>query len=627
MTTPISSLSHDELKQYPYKKLRYIEPTLDLTKNEDGSFLLRSKTNLNRLEQSIPHLFSRQAQRFPDRLWLSQKDSSGSWKGVSYAEFDQQTDSVAQWMLDNNLGQSTPLMILSENSIAHGVMIMAAMKAKVPVSSVSAPYSLMDKTLSKLEKVVDVLKPALIFAECGERYAHALADVDDGHRKIIVADNPLASMHQLADLMTTQVRNVTDSVAAIDMDTVAKAMFTSGSTGEPKCVIQTQEVLCAQVASIDSIFINDDPEAYAPISLQWMPWSHVSAGNISYHEAILKGGSIYIDDGKPIKGLFDKTLDNLRGLSTSVFGSAPLGLSWLVSALENDEKLQSIFFAELEAIAFGGSALPQDVADRIQRLSVANTGMRIPIISMYGSTETQGITATYWGTDIPGVIGLPMPGLDLKLTPESGKFGVSAKGPTVMKEYYEQGELTRSAFDDDGFFNLGDAAKFADDNPIEGLIFDGRISEDFKLLSGTWVSTVSVKSELLIGLGSLIKDLIICGENRLFICALAWIDLQAVHEYFNVNHLSLEELLRHPELTRELKERLDRYNQQSKGSSARVNKLVLLSSDPSMNDSEINEKGYINPKAVVAHRASLVESVYRSKSDEHVMTDIDFTEC
>ncbi len=604
-------LSLSELADYPYRELLFVRPELQIKKHEDGSILLESPIALKPLEKSIPHLFKRQAQRFPNRVWLAEKSPSGGWSELSYQEFDQRSDSIAQWMLDRGFNQATPLMVLSENSLAHGLMIMGAMKAQVPVASISAPYSLMDASLSKLKMVTAKLQPTLVFAQCAERYANALSELDEGQRTLIVANKAHDDLIDFDSILTTPVVSVEQSIEQITHDTIAKTMFTSGSTGTPKCVVQTQGVLCSQVAGIESISVNNDPENYSPISLQWMPWSHVSAGNISYHEAILKGGAIYIDDGKPIPGLFDKTIDNLRGLSTSVFGSAPLGLSWLATALENDSGLQAVFFKKLEAIAYGGSALPEDIATRIQRLAVANTGKRVPLISMYGSTETQGVTATYWATEIPGVIGLPMPGMQIKLVPVASKLEVRVKGGTVMREYLGDKQLTEDSFDEQGFFKLGDAARFADaSDPLQGLVFDGRISEDFKLLSGTWVSTVNVKSKLLKSAGKLLRDVVVCGENQLFVSALAWLDKLAAQAL--VGELAIGELIQHPALQEALQASLDDYNEQSQGSSMKVKTLVLLTEDASMAASEVNEKGYVNTKVVARNRQSVLDAVYAS---------------
>jgi len=618
-------LSAAEVASYPYQDMPYVAVQLDIRELQDGSYLLHTPIDLKPAEKSIPHLFARQAQRYPDRIWLAEKENANDWYELSYASFDKKSDSVAQWLLNQHFGPDTPLMVLSENSLSHALMIMGAMKARVPVASISAPYSLMDPSLQKLKLVTGILKPKIIFAQCAERYGNALDELEKAGHKIICQDNISQakedSFVDITELFSTPIENVAESIAQINHDTIAKYMFTSGSTGTPKCVVQTQGILCGQVAGLDSIKANLNPDEYQPRSLQWMPWSHVSAGNIAYHEAMLVGGSIYIDDGKPVPGLFDKTIENLRGLSTSVFGSAPLGLSWLATALEQDVELQEVFFKELEAIAYGGSALPEDIALRLQRLSIANTGKRVPIISMYGSTETQGITATYWATDIPGVIGLPMPGMTLKLVPSASKLEVRAKGPTVMQSYLDEPALSAESFDDDGFFKLGDAARFADQNdPLQGLVFDGRISEDFKLLSGTWVSTVSIKAKLLKSMGSLIRDLVVCGENQAFVCALAWLDKAAAKEFAKSESDDTESAI-NTVLRAELQQPLDRYNKQNPGSSNQVKSLLLLNKDASMALGEVNEKGYINSKLLAKNRQHLLTEIYAEPSKVGVIEE------
>ena len=601
---------------YPFRAMPYHPPGVRCTRHEDGTITLASTIPLVDVEPGIAQLFRERARRHPQRLWLAEKNAAGAWAEITYGRFDEQSDRIAQWLLDRDMGQHTPLMILSENSLAHALLTMGAMKAQVPVAPVSAPYSLLDPQFRKLRTVVEVLQPAAVFAECAERYAGALVQVDDGKRCLIV-NKPGGTAHTTVEdiLGTTAGDQVAESMDRIDADTIAKYMFTSGSTGTPKCVVQTQHMLCAQVAGLKSIrAVTTDNY---PVSLQWMPWSHVSAGNISYHEAILNGGSIYIDDGRPMPGLFEKTLANLRDISTTVFGSVPLGLGWLATALEADPALQATFFKQLEAIAYGGSALPENISRRLQLLSIRNTGRRIPIISMYGSTETQGITATYWPTDTPGIIGLPMPGMTLKLVPCANKLEVRVKGPTVLTQYLGQPALTRSSFDEDGFFKLGDAAKFIDDtDPVKGLLFDGRISEDFKLLSGTWVSTVAVKGELLKAFGNLIRDLVVCGENRSFVSALVWLDPAVAAEFAGEDNAEPQQLICHPRIEQYLREKLMAYNDLNPGSSTAVKTVMILQEGPSLAKSEINEKGYINAAVLTANRHALLESVYRDKPGE-----------
>lgn len=626
MTTFNPELTAAQLAAYPYRKLNYVQPELAVQAHADGSYTLSCPIALKPPPRSIPHLFKQKAKAYPERVWLAEKDQHGRWTECSYRHFDRHSDSVAQWLLDQGYGEASPMLVLSENSVAHALIIMGAMKARVPVTSVSAAYSLLDESLTKLKVVVDLLRPQLIFAECAQRYGRALAELADPERVQITAANAHEPILELGALLETQVTTVSESIDGITHDTVAKNMFTSGSTGTPKCVVHTQGILCAQVAAIDSISVNEDPANYSPVSLQWMPWSHVSAGNISYHEAMLKGGAIYIDDGKPVPGLFDKTIQNLRSISTSVFGSAPLGLSWLATALEEDPALQAAFFKELEAIAYGGSALPEDVALRIQRLAVANTGKRIPIVSMYGSTETQGITATYWATEVAGVIGLPTPGTQVRLVPTAGKLEVRVKGGTVMREYLGEPGLTQAAFDDRGYFKMGDAARFADPlDPSQGLVFDGRISEDFKLLSGTWVSTAAIKAKLLACMGRLVRDMVICGENQLYVSALAWLDLRAARELAPGAEGDAADLTINPAVRTALQAGLDQYNAENPGSSSRVKSVVLLLREASLATGEINEKGYVNTKLVAQNRRLVLDKVYRHDEGLGVISEASLT--
>ncbi len=282
---------------------------------------------------------------------------------------------------------------------------------------------------------------------------------------------------------------VVESMDRIDHGTVAKYLFTSGSTGMPKGVIQTQGMMCAVVAAQEALRTEASDPGEIPESLEWMPWNHISAGNITFNNALNAGGTIYLDAGKPLPGMFDETIRNLRDIQPLGFGSAPIAFGWLADAMERDPQLRDHFFAKMRLVGYGGATLSQDIYERFQALSIAATGQRIPLTTMYGATETQGITVVHWLTERVGLIGLPLPGITLKLVPNGTKLEVRVKGPTVTPGYLARPDLTEAAFDEDGFYSLGDAAKFIDDSdPEKGLVFDGRVTEDFKLDSGTWVS-------------------------------------------------------------------------------------------------------------------------------------------
>ncbi len=385
----------------------------------------------------------------------------------------------------------------------------------------------------KLKHVAATAKPKMIFAEQGPYYSRALAAIA-GEGVEIVTAMPISDRETIAydDLIKTQTSsNVRASMDAIDHDTVAKYLFTSGSTGMPKGVVQTHGMMCAVIAAQEGL--RDDPAdtGEIPQSLDWMPWNHISAGNITFNNALNNGGTIYLDAGKPLPGLFDETIRNLREVTPLVFGSAPIAFGWLADAMERDTALRDKFFSKMRYVGYGGATLSQDIYERFQKLAIAATGQRIPITTMYGATETQGITVVHWLTDRVGLIGLPLPGLTLKLVPNGAKLEVRVKGATVTPGYLNREDLTNAAFDEEGYYCLGDAAKFVDENdPEKGLVFDGRVTEDFKLDSGTWVSVGTLRANAVAAASPLIQDCVVCGQDKPFIGLLAWPNVSAAKQ-------------------------------------------------------------------------------------------------
>jgi feruloyl-CoA synthase len=392
------------------------------------------------------------------------------------------------------------------------------------------------------------------------------------------------------------------SIAAIDGATVAKYMLTSGSTGTPKAVVHTQGMLRAQIASVDAVRQTHDDTQSIPISLNWMPWSHVSAGNMSFHENLLEAGTLYLDNGKPLPGMFEETLRNLREVSPTLYGCAPIGYAWLADAMERDAALRRSFFRNLQSMIYGGAALPRPVYERIQALAVAETGERIPFMSVYGSTEASSVTLTYQENVASGMIGLPAPGVEIKLVPRGGKLALYVRGDAVFKEYLGQPDLTAAAFDDEGYFHTGDAAKFLDDGaPEQGLVFDGRTSEDFKLTSGTWVAAGNVRLNLLSAVDKMFADVVVCGENRAYLTAMAWLNGATPGE-------TQADLVAAA---------IARYNAANPGSSTRIRRVLLLDAPPAAD--EISEKGSINQRLAMARRAGDVERLYEDPAGPSVI--------
>jgi feruloyl-CoA synthase len=603
----------------PFKSLPMKPASIETVRKADGTVYLSSRHAMGTMPRSIAHLFEEKAAAYPDRRFIGERTpmpdgTTGEWRFITYGEANAAANAVAQALLDRGLGQNAPLMILSGNSIRHAVMMLGAMKARVPVAPVSVAYSLMSADHGKLKHVAATAKPKMIFAEQGPFYSRALAAIA-GDGVDIVTAMPISDRETIAydDLIKTQPSNdVRASMDAIDHETVAKYLFTSGSTGMPKGVVQTHGMMCAVIAGQEGLRDEPADTSEIPQSLDWMPWNHISAGNITFNNALNNGGTIYLDAGKPLPGLFDETIRNLREVTPFVFGSAPIAFGWLADAMERDAALRDKFFSKMRYVAYGGATLSQDIYERFQTLAIASTGQRIPITTMYGATETQGITVVHWLTDRVGLIGLPLPGLTLKLVPNGTKLEVRIKGPTVTPGYLNRTDLTNAAFDEEGYYCLGDAAKFVDENdPEKGLIFDGRVTEDFKLDSGTWVSVGTLRAAAVAAASPLIQDCVVCGQDKPFVALLAWPNISAAKEIAGDASLSgLAAIVAHPKVREFVRDKFAAHNKESSGSSARVRRVILMTEPPSIDGNEITDKGYVNQRAALERRHKLVDMLF-----------------
>jgi feruloyl-CoA synthase len=598
----------------PFKELPLLPPKIYSQARADGSYIIRSLYDLGPQHRSIAHLLEERASQHPNRNLLAQRTPQGPWRYITYGEANQKANAVAQALLDRKLGPQTPLLILSGNSIEHAVMMLGAMKARVPVAPVSVAYSLFSQDHGKLRHVAQLTKPKMVFVDNGPLYAKALQALDLASVEVVTVvsapDVPSTSYESL--LQTNAGPGVRASMEKIDHATVAKYLFTSGSTGMPKGVIQTHGMMCAVVAGQESLRAEPPDPDEIPESLEWMPWNHISAGNIGFNGNLNAGGTVYLDNGKPIPGMFDETIRNLREISPLVFGSAPIAFTMLADAMERDDALRDKFFAKLRYMGYGGATLSDDLYDRMQALAIKSTGRRIPLTTMYGATETQGITVVHWITERVGLIGLPLPGITLKLVPNGQKLEVRVKGPTVTPGYLNRPDLTEEAFDEEGFYKLGDAAKFVDPlEPAKGLIFDGRVTEDFKLSSGTWVSVGTLRADIVAAVSPLVQDCVIAGLDKEYIAVLAWPNLAAAREICPDKDLKTpDELLRSEAVVGFVRERLAKHNKGAGGSSGKVARIMLMTEPPSIDGHEITDKGYVNQRATLERRAKLVAALY-----------------
>jgi feruloyl-CoA synthase len=608
-----------QVNQPAFKPLPMKAPDVETVRKPDGTVYLTSRHALGEMHRSIAHLFEQRAAAHSDRRFIAERTpipggGTGEWRAITYGEMNARADAIAQALLARGLGQDAPLMVLSGNSIAHASMMLGAMKARVPVAPVSVAYSLMSGDHGKLRHVFETTKPKMIFAEQGPFYARALAALPlDGVEVVTVM--PIDGATPYADLLKVNAGPaVAESMAKVDHDTVAKYLFTSGSTGMPKGVIQTHRMMCAVVAAQEALRTEAHDPDEIPESLEWMPWNHISAGNIGFNNAMNAGGTIYLDAGKPLPGMFDETIRNLRDITPLGFGSAPIAFGWLAEAMERDPSLRDHFFAKMRMVAYGGATLSQDIYERIQALSIAATGERIPFTTMYGATETQGVTVVHWLTERVGLIGLPLPGITLKLVPNGTKLEVRVKGPTITPGYLNREDLTQKAFDEEGFYSLGDAARFVDESdPEKGLVFDGRVTEDFKLDSGTWVSVGTLRAQAVAAASPLVFDCVVCGQDKPFVAALAWPNVQAAMQLTGKSNI--DEVLADPKLRDFVRDKFAVHNKAQSGTSSRIKRVLLMAEPPSIDGHEITDKGYVNQRATLERRKTLVDRLYQGGAD------------
>ena len=609
----------DTLAQVPFKPIEFLSRDVEVERRADGTVILQSRHRLKPHEKHVPAFVAKWATEAPDRVWLAQRRGPArDWLKVTYAEARKQIDSITQALLDRGFGPDKAVMILSSNSIEFALLTMAAMQARAPVAPVSPAYSVMSQDHAKLKYVFDLIKPGLVFVQNGEIYAGALDALNLDGVIIVHVDKPPPKRQSLpfSELVATRATEaVQRSLDQIGPTTVGKFLFTSGSTGMPKAVINTQEMMCANIAMGQMARVRqaEDP---SPVQLDWLPWNHTMGGNATFQGNLAEGGTTYIDDGKPLPGLFEETLRNLREVSPTSFANVPAGYAMLATALEKDESLAKKFFKNLNSLAYGGATLPDDLYERMETLAVKHTGYRLPFVTGWGSTETAPTATTvHWASERVGLIGLPFPGVKLKMVPtgEEGRYELRLKSVIVTPGYYKRPDLTAQMFDEEGFYKIGDAGRFVDPNdPSWGLIFDGRVVEDFKLMSGTFVLVGTLRTTAIAAATPVLQDAVVCGEGREHVGLLGFPNFAACRKVAGDNDMKLsnEALLAHPAVIETVKSGLARMNAEGKGSSMRVQRVLLMTEAPSVDGHEITDKGYINQRATLERRKALVEKLY-----------------
>ncbi len=565
---------------------------VSVIRRDDGAVFLRSPHVLGPYPRNLTERLERWAREAPERAFAAQRDPAGGWRTLTYAEAHARVRRIGEALLARGLSTERPVAVLSENSLEHLLLALAAMHVGVPCAPVSPAYSLLSKDYAKLRYVFGLATPGLVFAQDEARFAKAIGAAVPKGTEVIFGER-FASLESLAPSA-----RVDEAHARTGPDTIAKFLFTSGSTGEPKAVINTQRMLCSnqQMLAQALPYLTE----VAPVLVDWLPWHHTAGGNHNIGIVLYHGGTLYIDEGKPVPGLIEKTVRNLREVGPTIYFNVPRGYEALLPHLRTDEVLRKTFFGRLGLMQYAAAVLPQPVWEAYEALAAETCGERILWITGYGATETAPFAmSTNRGAARAGTVGLPVDGLEMKLAPVNDKLEARFRGPGITPGYWRQPELTRAAFDEEGYYRTGDAMSFLDpEDPAGGLEFDGRLAEDFKLTTGTWVSVGPLRARLGAAGAPYVQDSVITGHDRDEVCALVFPSAQASRE------MTRDALRVH------LQRALDRLAADSTGSSNRIARALLLEEPPSIDAGEVTDKGSINQRAVLRTRADLVEILY-----------------
>ena len=612
----------------PLRAISFGDPEVTIDRRDDGTIYLRPKIALGDYPVRLTDRLHHWAKAEPNRVFMAERVAGGGWRQITYAQLLALSRRTGSALLARDLSAEKPIVILSGNSIDHALVAFGALYAGIPFCPVSPAYSLVSKDFGKLAYLMKLLTPGLVFADDATKFADALfANVPDATE--IAASRggvPGRQITMLSDLLANQEHPGLDpgldaAHAAIGPDTIAKFLLTSGSTGNPKAVINTQRMMSAnQVMLRETLaFLKDEP----PVIVDWLPWNHTFGGNHNIGLTLYNGGSMYLDAGKPMPGGIEETVRNLREISPTVYFNVPKGYESLLPYLRDDKALRAKFFHRLHAMFFSGAALSPYVWNSLDELAVQETGFRVPMLTGLGATETAPFFMSVKpATSRSGHVGLPVSGNDAKLVPNNGKLEVRARGPNVTPGYWRHPELTAAAFDEEGFYKFGDAIKPVDPEDFSaGFDFDGRIAEDFKLASGTWVSVGPLRARFVAACAPLVRDAVIAGINRDEVSALVILDLDGCRLINPA--LAFDDLAAtadDPLIRDAFRERFIKFLATSTGSSTRITRAILLDTPLSIDRGEVTDKGSINQRAVLDHRSRLIDELYSPTPAAHVIT-------
>jgi feruloyl-CoA synthase len=608
----------------PIRPVHVMAPRAVFERRPNGITYIRSTETLGSHPDRLTDCLMSWAQQAPDRVFLAQRSADGSWEKITYSQTWRRVRRLSAGLLRLGLSATTPLIILSGNSIEHGLLALAAMHVGIPYAPIAPAYSLAVQEYRALEHVWQNLAPGMVFVREGSQFTAALKAVVCGDVHVVHHQSAPTAFRSicLEDLERSEpTPDVDQANEQTGPDSVVKILYTSGSTGLPKGVITTNRMLCSNQQMLRQVMpcLADQP----PVICDWLPWNHTFGGSHNFGIVLYNGGTLYIDHGRPTPDSFDETIRNLCEIAPTAYFNVPKGYEMLVEALRTDSELRRNFFSRLNLLFFAAAGLNRKTWDEIQQIAFETCGEELLIVTGLGATESApfALSTGVEGAS-PGWLGLPVPGVEAKLAPLGERTEVRLRGPSITPGYWRRPDLDANAFDEEGYYRMGDAVKPVDPaDPQKGFLFDGRLNEEFKLSSGTWVRTGTLRMRLLAHFGGLLQDVVLAAPDRDYVAALLFPSLsrcRALVPLFPQN-ASTTELISKPEVRLAFQQGLSSFAVQNPGISTHVRRAVLLDSPPSLEAREITDKGTLNQVAVLKNRAAKVEQLYREPLQDEVL--------